>query len=79
MISDKGFTKEEFDTKVKEYAQAVANRTDGEVTLRSDPIQRGAYIVSIVKGRQSQHTQLAHSNPVNGRVTMTNVFGEVDA
>lgn len=73
MTSDKTFTREEFQEKIKDFAQATANKVPGaEVTLRHDRPTGGALITISHQGKD-QHTLLTHDR--DGKVTMTNVLG----
>ncbi|BBC78283.1 Hypothetical protein KNT65_gp210 [Escherichia phage EcS1] len=76
MISDTPITREEFMTKVQNFAQEIANRIPGaEVVLRQDPLVPSAVIISVQQGHKSKHTQLLHAR--DGLVEMHNIFGEI--
>lgn len=73
MTSDKTFTREEFIKKVKDFAQAMAEKVPGAtVKLNPDPLSNGALISIDYQGKNQ--TSLL-SLDAKGHVTMTNVFG----
>lgn len=78
MISENRFTIQEFESKVKDFAQAVANKIpDASVVLRNDRAIRPftGYIVTVRKNNSSQHTGLKLTR--DGRVEMYNIFGDI--
>lgn len=78
MLSDAKFSHDEFISKVKIFAQEVANRVPGsKVTLRRESSFNyiDAYIITVNNGKSNQHTQLALTG--TGQVEMTNILGHI--
>ncbi|ADB81715.1 hypothetical protein CC31p219 [Enterobacter phage CC31] len=75
MTSDKTFTRIEFLEKLKEFAQALANKVPGaEVQLRPDRVSNGA-LITITHNGKDQTALLTLDR--HGHVTMTNVLGDI--
>lgn len=76
MISDKTFTFEQFNEKVKEFAQALVNKI-GDPGVSVDLVQEslGAYLITINKpGKGKEKYQIFLNS--QGKVETISVYGE---
>jgi hypothetical protein len=75
VTSDKTFRRTEFWEKIKEFAQALADKVPGaEVQLRHARIPNGA-LITITHNGKDQTSLLTLGR--YGHVTMTNVLGDI--